>query len=149
MDPTIGTDNVEDTPVQLAAEKNSVELSNLFAKYGFPLRGDGTEDDVESKAEMNQNAKQELLELIGSLTPGISPLIILVSIIALVLSFVIWKLIWERNFSSWKFVSLNPAAASYLYTGYILNYDTVLSFGRLVNSDTFLHNSLCEPTLSQ
>ena len=83
---------MEDTPVQVAAEKNSVDLSTLFAEYGFPLRGDETEelpDDGESEAVWNQNAKQEILKLIR----GFSPLIVLVSLIALVLSFIIWKLI--------------------------------------------------------
>ena len=87
---------MEDTPVQVAAEKNSVDLSTLFAEYGFPLRGDETEelpDDGESEAVWNQNAKQEILQLIGSLIPGFSPLIVLVCLIALVLSFIIWKLI--------------------------------------------------------
>ena len=33
VDPTVGTDNVKDTPVQLAAERDSVELLTLFAEY--------------------------------------------------------------------------------------------------------------------
>merc|ERR1719209_1050415 len=86
VDPTIGTDNVEDTPAQTAAKKNSVELRALFTEFGFALRGDEEEelpkDDVESKAAWNQIAKQEFLELIGSLTPGFSPLILLVCLIA-------------------------------------------------------------------
>ena len=32
MDPSIGTDNVGNTPVQLAAERGSIELLNLFAE---------------------------------------------------------------------------------------------------------------------
>merc|ERR1719239_525064 len=32
VDPTIGTDNVKDTPVQLAAERDSVDLLTLFAE---------------------------------------------------------------------------------------------------------------------
>ena len=33
MDPTVGNDNVENTPVQLAAERGSTELLNLFAEF--------------------------------------------------------------------------------------------------------------------
>ena len=33
VDPTIGTDNVKDTPIQLAAERDSVEIMTLFAEY--------------------------------------------------------------------------------------------------------------------
>ena len=33
MDPTVGNDNVENTPVQLAAERGSVELLTLFAEF--------------------------------------------------------------------------------------------------------------------
>ena len=97
VDPTIGTDNVEDTPAQTAAEKNSVELRVLFAEFGFALRGDQEEelpkDDMESKAVWNQIAKQEFLELIEYLTPGFSPLILLVCLIALAFSFIAWNLI--------------------------------------------------------
>ena len=32
VDPTIGTDNMENTPVQLAAERDSVEILTLFAE---------------------------------------------------------------------------------------------------------------------
>ena len=32
VDPTIRTDNVKDTPVQLAAERDSVEILTLFAE---------------------------------------------------------------------------------------------------------------------
>ena len=32
MDPTVGTDNVENTPLQLAAERGSIELLTLFAE---------------------------------------------------------------------------------------------------------------------
>ena len=32
VDPTIGTDNVKETPVQLAAERDSVDLLTLFAE---------------------------------------------------------------------------------------------------------------------
>ena len=33
MDPTVGTDNVENTPLQLAAERGSIELLTLFAEF--------------------------------------------------------------------------------------------------------------------
>ena len=33
VDPTIGTDNVKDTPIQLAAERDAVEIMTLFAEY--------------------------------------------------------------------------------------------------------------------
>ena len=33
VDPTIGTDNVKDTPIQLAAERPAVEILTLFAEY--------------------------------------------------------------------------------------------------------------------
>ena len=33
MDPTVGTDNVKETPIQLAAEKDAVETMTLFAEY--------------------------------------------------------------------------------------------------------------------
>ena len=88
---------MEDTPAQTAAKKNSVELRALFTEFGFALRGDEEEelpkDDVESKAAWNQIAKQEFLELIGSLTPGFSPFILLVCLIALAFSFIAWDLI--------------------------------------------------------
>ena len=32
VDPTVGTDNVKETPVQLAAERDSVEILTLFAE---------------------------------------------------------------------------------------------------------------------
>ena len=33
VDPTIGTDKVKESPIQLAAEKNSVEIMTLFAEH--------------------------------------------------------------------------------------------------------------------
>merc|ERR1719385_301554 len=33
VNPTVGTDNVKDTPIQLAAERDSVEIMTLFAEY--------------------------------------------------------------------------------------------------------------------
>ena len=33
MDPTVGTDDVKETPIQLAAEKDAVETMTLFAEY--------------------------------------------------------------------------------------------------------------------
>ena len=33
VDPTVGTDTVKETPIELAAKKESTELLNLFAEF--------------------------------------------------------------------------------------------------------------------
>jgi len=83
VDPTVGTDNVKDTPVQLV---NSVELKTLFAEYGFAVQGDEKEelpDDLKDQQSKVVEAMLEFIELIGSLTPGFSPLVLLACFIAL------------------------------------------------------------------
>ena len=99
VDPTVGTDKddefgLERTPIQLAADKSSVETplwNSLFADYGFPLRDDEKEE-LPDDAKLEQ-PKQECIEPHESLTPEFSPLILLVCFIALAFSFIAWKLI--------------------------------------------------------
>ena len=74
---------MKDTPVQLVS---SVELKTLLAKYGFAVQGDEKEelpDDLKDQQSKVMEAMQEFIELIGSLTPGFSPLVLLACFIAL------------------------------------------------------------------
>ena len=76
VDPTIGTEEEEKTAVQLAEEKDSYKVITLLAEYGYYLPG--------------QKIKEKgLVEVIGSLAPSLSPLVLLICLIVLAVSVIV------------------------------------------------------------
>ena len=85
VDPTIGTEAEEKTPVQLAEEKDSYKVITLLAEYGHYLPG--------------QKIKEKgLVEVIGSLAPSLSPLVLLICLIVLAVSVIVGILMTVIDF---------------------------------------------------
>ena len=85
VDPTIGTEEEEKTPVQLAEEKDSYKVITLLAEYGHYLPGQ----------KINEKG---LVEVIGSLAPSLSPLVLLIYLIVLAVSVIVGILITVIDF---------------------------------------------------
>merc|ERR550517_1555593 len=85
VDPTIGIEEEEKTPVQLAEGKDSYKVITLLAEYGHHLPG--------------QKIKEKgLVEVIGSFAPSLSPLVLLICLIVMVVSVIVGILITVIDF---------------------------------------------------
>ena len=85
VDPTIGTEEEEKTPVQLAEEKDSYKVITLLAEYGFYPPG----QKIKGKG---------LVEVIGSLAPSLSSPVLLICFFVLAVSVIVVILIAVIDF---------------------------------------------------
>ena len=85
VDPTMGTEEEEKTPVQLAEEKDSYKVITLLAEYGHYLPGQKIKDKC-------------FVEIISSLAPSLSPLVLLICLTVLAVSVIVGILITVIDF---------------------------------------------------